>query len=76
MAVPKDEWIAFQQSGVRAELDNDIKEVMAGIASEIVNRERPDADRDQYLRGFLHGLRTIYEWTPDLINAEDTIEDD
>lgn len=74
MAVPYEEFVQWQLSGVSNELKEDIKNVMADIAAELVNRERPDADRDQYLRGFMHGLRTLYEWKPTFITEDDNAD--
>lgn len=43
-------------------------QVIEALAAELVNRSRPDGDRDQYVRGFIKGMVSVLEWEPEFID--------
>lgn len=65
----KEEFIAFKNSAVYKEFAQVLMDNMALIGTEILNRETPNNDRDQYLKGILAGFRSVLEWTPDFADA-------
>lgn len=61
----KDEFVAFKNSAVYKEMAQVLMDNMSLIAAEIVNRDVPSNDRDQYLKGILAGFRSVLEWQPE-----------
>jgi len=68
--VTQSEFKQWQQGELYQELKQTIEANISIVASELVGREQPAPDRDQYLRGFVRGLAATLEWKPDFSTEE------
>ena len=68
--VTQSEFKQWQQGEIFQELKLTIEGNISIVASELVGRETPNPDRDQYLRGFVRGLAATLEWKPDFAAEE------
>lgn len=74
--VLKEEFQAWKASEVYSEMWKSIAEKIGDLAAEIVNRDKPDGLRDQYLRGTIQGLKSVLEWTPEFPPEPEVDEED
>ena len=71
MAVPREEFAQWKESGVHSEFIKTIHDSISAAAAEIISRTRPDNDRDMYLRGLIEGMTLMAEWVPELTEEDE-----
>ena len=67
MALSKSDYIAWRDSKETQELFVELQEAAESVASEVLQREDPNIDRDQFLRGFLKAIDSVLSWRPEFI---------
>lgn len=68
--VTYEDYVQWKSNEITQQLKQDLAEAMVAAGANIINREEPDANKDQYLRGYITGLRTIFEWSPTKVSHE------
>lgn len=68
--VHKEEFVSWRNQEVTQELKKELLEAIENAAMEILNRETPNLDRDQFLRGFIKGMNVAIEWVPEFFLLE------
>jgi hypothetical protein len=67
MAVTKAEFSDWRDHPISKELLESINEQCNKIVEEILNRQDPNVNRDQYLKGMLSGFSQVVGFTPDWV---------
>lgn len=65
MQINRDEFYLWKSSTPYHALMEEVQSNIEMAASEVINRQQSNADRDQYLRGFIQGISALVNWTPD-----------
>lgn len=68
--VHKEEFVSWRNQVVTQELKKELLEAIENAAMEILNRETPNLDRDQFLRGLIKGMNIAIEWNPEFFALE------
>lgn len=74
--VHKEEFIAWKSSICSIELQQELVRNIEAAAATILNRESPNGDQDQLLRGFIQGLKATLEWQPEFVKEQEEDEDE
>ena len=73
--ITKDQYQEFSQSNVYQEMKAAVLEQLSELGAEIINREVPNVNRDQFARGVIRGLQEVLEWRPAFVEDNIIIND-
>lgn len=71
MAVSREEFAAWRSSECWQELMILVNTTVEQAVSEIINRDKSNTDRDQYLRGLIYALSEVAGFTPEIVEDSD-----
>ena len=72
----RQEFSEWRKGEIYQEMWKDIVRQIEIYAAEIVNREYPDNDRDQLVRGRIQGLSSVVDWVPEFPPEPEEIDED
>lgn len=76
MAVRKELYVDWVRNPVTEALKEELRVDVENLVAEMIRRDRPDADRDQYVRAFVKVADAVISWTPEFVKTEEEIVDD
>ena len=76
MAIAREDFIAWRSQTVTVQLLEDIAQMGADAASEMLTRTVANPERDMFVRGFVQGTAAVISWQPEFLTSlEGEIDD-
>ena len=76
MAVEYSDFVAWRHSEITRKMMEDVAQIGADAASEMMSRSTGNPERDQFLRGFVQGSASVISWQPEFTKTEEEIDED
>ena len=76
MAIAYEDFVAWRNHSVTQEMLQNVAQVGADAAGEMMSRSSGNAERDQYLRGFVQGTAALIAWQPEFNTSGEGDRDD